>query len=77
MSLPPPPKVQKPTVVDGLSTDFRSHGYPSSKSWIRYAGESLKIEDNAAGAPSHPNAAGHRAIGRRLLVAYDQVLASR
>ena len=61
------------TYVNGLSTAFETHGYPSSDSWIRYTGQSLKIEDSADGA-FHPNAAGHRAIGQLLLAAYDQAL---
>jgi lysophospholipase L1-like esterase len=64
------------TYVGDLTSDFRTHGYPSSKSWIRYTGDSLAIEGSAAGT-FHPNAAGHRAIGRRLLVTYNQILAGQ
>jgi lysophospholipase L1-like esterase len=61
------------TYVNGLSAAFQTHGYPSTASWIRFTGESLKIEDSPDGA-FHPNAAGHKAIGQQLLAAYDQVL---
>ena len=61
------------TYVGSLIPDFLTHGYPSAQSWIRYAGESVRIEDSPAGA-FHPNAAGHRAIGRELLASYKQDL---
>ncbi len=61
------------TYVGDLIGDFRTHGYPSSQSWIRYTGDSLEVEGSAVGT-FHPNAAGHRAIGRRLLTTYDQNL---
>ena len=54
------------------SADFRTHGYPSSDSWIRDLNDSSEIEDSFDGA-FHPNAAGHRDIAKRLLQAYEQV----
>jgi hypothetical protein len=51
------------------SADFRTHGYPSSNSWIRDLNDSEEIEDSFDGA-FHPNAAGHRDIAKRLFQAY-------
>ena len=58
------------TYVGGLSSDFRTHGYPSTNSWFRDLNDSYEIEDSRDGA-FHPNAAGHLAIARRLLAAYS------
>jgi lysophospholipase L1-like esterase len=59
------------TYVDD-SADFRTHGYPSTDSWIRDLNDSSEIEDSFDGA-FHPNAAGHRDIAKRLLQAYEKV----
>ncbi len=59
------------TYVGGLSTAFRTHGYPSSNSWFRSVGQSYRMQDSRVGA-FHPNAQGHQAIAKGLLAAYQQ-----
>jgi lysophospholipase L1-like esterase len=60
------------TYVAGISAAFRTHGYPSTSSWIRQLGESLEMQGNLDGI-FHPNAAGHQAIARRLLATYQGI----
>lgn len=57
------------TLVTGLTTDFRTHGYPSTSSWIRSVPASLAMEGSVDGS-FHPNALGHLDIARHLLAAY-------
>lgn len=57
------------TPVPGITTDFLTHGYPSTTSWIRTLGESLLMQGDDDGT-FHPNAAGHQDIARRLMGAY-------
>lgn len=61
------------TYVGGLSAAFRTHGYPSSNSWIRSIGGSLQVEDSTEGA-FHPNAQGHQAVATQLLATYDATI---
>jgi lysophospholipase L1-like esterase len=57
------------SIVQGITADFRTHGYPSTTSWIRTLGESLEMQGDEDGT-FHPNAAGHLDIARRLLATY-------
>lgn len=63
------------TLVPGLSQDFRTHGYPSTTSWIRTLGDSLLMQGDADGT-FHPNAAGQQDIAARLLETYNRTTAS-
>jgi hypothetical protein len=57
------------TLVRGINTDFRTHGYPSTTPWIRTLGESLLMQGSVDGT-FHPNAAGHLDIAGHLLETY-------
>ena len=57
------------TYVDGIFSDFRTHGYPARNSWVRGVGESYRKQGDRFGT-FHPNEAGHRAIASRLQAAY-------
>jgi lysophospholipase L1-like esterase len=57
------------TAVQGISADFRTHGYPSTTPWIRTLGESILMQGNEDGT-FHPNAAGHLDIAEHLLETY-------
>ncbi|MGO9598857.1 MAG: SGNH/GDSL hydrolase family protein [Isosphaeraceae bacterium] len=57
------------TLVPGITSDFRTHGYPSTNSWFRTLDESLAMEGSRDGV-FHPNAAGQQDIAKRLLDAY-------
>jgi lysophospholipase L1-like esterase len=57
------------TLVEGISADFRTHGYPSTTPWIRTLGQSLLMQGDVDGTV-HPNAAGNQDIAARLLAAY-------
>jgi hypothetical protein len=61
------------TYINGLSADFRTHGYSSTDSWIRDVNDSEEYQDSDEGA-FHPNAAGHLDIAAHLLAAYEQGL---
>lgn len=52
---------------------FRTHGYSSTKSWVRSFGESMRIESSAIGA-FHPNEKGQVVIANHLLDAYNQTV---
>ncbi len=54
------------TLVPGLTTDFRTHGYPSTSTWIRTVTQSLAMQGSPTGT-FHPNAAGQQAIAALLL----------
>ena len=58
------------TYVSGISAAFRTHGYPSTTSWVRQLGDSIVMQGDADGT-FHPNAAGHLAIARRLIATYQ------
>ena len=57
------------TLVQGISADFRTHGYPSTASWIRTLGQSIEMQGGDSGT-FHPNAAGQADIATRLLDTY-------
>jgi hypothetical protein len=59
------------TLVQGISADFRTHGYPSTTPWIRTLGESILMQGNEDGT-FHPNAAGHFDIAEHLLATYPE-----
>jgi hypothetical protein len=61
------------TLVTKISTDFRTHGYPSTSRWIRTLGESLAMQGDVDGT-FHPNAAGHLDIAGNLLATYQASL---
>lgn len=62
------------TLVTKTFTDFLTHGYPSTSSWIRTLGQSLLMQGNYDGT-FHPNAAGQLDIAKNLLAAYEGNLA--
>jgi hypothetical protein len=62
-------KTYKWTLVQGISADFRTHGYPSTSSWIRSLGQSIEMQGNYSGT-FHPNAAGHQDIAIHFLATY-------
>ena len=57
------------TLVPGITSDFRTHSYPSTSSWFQTLDESLAMEGSRDGV-FHPNAAGQQDIAKRLLDAY-------
>ncbi len=57
------------TLVSGFTTDFLTHGYPSTASWIRSVGQSIAMEGDDDGS-FHPNAAGQLDIANYFLAAY-------
>jgi lysophospholipase L1-like esterase len=57
------------TLVRGIPSDFRTHGYPSTTPWIRTLGQSLLMQGDADGT-FHPNAAGHQDIAMHLMAIY-------
>jgi lysophospholipase L1-like esterase len=54
------------TLVQGVSADFHTHGYPSTTPWIRTLGQSLLMQGDEDGT-FHPNAAGQMDIAAHLL----------
>jgi hypothetical protein len=64
------------TLVQGISADFKTHGYPSTSSWIRSLGESIEMQGNYDGT-FHPNAAGHQDIASHFLATYLSGLGRR
>ena len=58
------------TYVTGISAAFRTHGYPSTASWIRHIDDSIAMQGDVDGT-FHPTALGHQAIARRLLAIYQ------
>ncbi len=58
------------TYVGGIAAAFKTHGYPSSSSWIRTITDSLLMQHNISGS-FHPTAAGQQAIAGLLLSAYE------
>jgi hypothetical protein len=64
------------TLVQDISADFRTHGYPSSSSWIRSLGESIEMQGDYDGT-FHPNAAGHQDIASHFLATYLSGLGRR
>jgi hypothetical protein len=61
------------TLVSGILSDFRTHGYPSTSSWFRTLNESLAMEGSRDGV-FHPSAAGQHDIAMHLLGAYRRNL---
>jgi hypothetical protein len=61
------------TPVNGINTDFRTHGYPSDDSWVRTLGESFEMQGDDDGT-FHPNAAGQLDFARHFLEAYMATL---
>jgi len=57
------------TLVAGFTTDFLTHGYPSTTSWIRSVGQSIEMEGDDDGS-FHPNAAGQLDIANYFLASY-------
>jgi lysophospholipase L1-like esterase len=57
------------SLVQGVSADFRTHGYPSTTPWIRTLGQSLLMQGDEDGT-FHPNAAGHQDIALHLMETY-------
>ena len=57
------------TLVQGISTDFLTHGYPSTSPWIITLGQSLEMQGDDDGT-FHPNAAGHLDIAEHFLDTY-------
>ncbi len=57
------------TYVTNISADFATHGYPSTDSWVRTFGQSLRTEESRDGT-FHPNLAGNQDIGRHILANY-------
>ncbi len=51
--------------VGGIATKFDGHGYCASDPWVVGLGESVNRQHDVDGA-FHPNAAGHRAIGKAI-----------
>ncbi len=57
------------TLVQGISNDFLTHGFPSTSPWIISLGQSLATQGGDTGT-FHPNAAGQLDIAEHLLDTY-------
>lgn len=61
------------TYLSQISSDFNTHGYPSTSRWIRTLGESEEMQGTDQGT-FHPNATGHQDIARRMYQAYRPLM---
>jgi hypothetical protein len=57
------------TLLSKIAADFRTHGYPSTQSWIRTLGQSIEMQGNYDGV-FHPNMAGHLDFAKNFLATY-------
>jgi hypothetical protein len=57
------------TLVQGISDDFLTHGYPSTTPWIISLGQSLATQGDDDGT-FHPDAAGHLDFAEHFLETY-------